>query len=87
MLSGAKAPEQFFQALSEADNLCRELDATAELRCQIDELTDELREAKQHAEDLFVEMGRQATRADRAEARLALARSERDTARAQGSRA
>lgn len=41
MLSGDVAPTKYFQALSEADNLCRELDELRELQTRVAELTAE----------------------------------------------
>lgn len=46
-LSGEKAPDRFFKALSEADNFVREIDSLRELQCRIAELEAENRELKQ----------------------------------------
>jgi len=44
MLTGEVANERFFQALSEADHYCRELDTLRELQTRNDELTDRIAE-------------------------------------------
>lgn len=45
-LTGQRPPGKFFEAMSEADNLCRELDGVKELRCRVDELVAENRELR-----------------------------------------
>lgn len=46
MLTGAKAPDAFFNALSEATEFCRELDDLRAKQCRIDELEAENRELR-----------------------------------------
>lgn len=51
-LSGQKAPARFFQALSEADNLCAELDTLRELQTRVDELAAERDDLAERLHDL-----------------------------------
>lgn len=74
MLSGDVAPTRYFQALSEADNLCRELDTLHELQCRNAELEAENTDLAERLRDL--QETHQATLG-----LLARARAERDTAR------
>lgn len=52
MLSGEVAPTKYFQALSEADDLCREIDGLRELQTRVQELVAERDDLAERLHDL-----------------------------------
>lgn len=81
--NGQVAPTKYFQALSEADNLCRELDGLRELQCRVQELEAENAELSERLQSSYE--AHDITRGLLAVANREIARikSERDTLRAQ----
>jgi chromosome segregation ATPase len=53
-LTGARAPDKFIAALSEADNLCAELDTLREIQCRLAEVEADRDAYRESANDLAI---------------------------------